>query len=281
MARKKVIISEINDTNASWSYAELWDKFPVPARPGKTELAIYEKAIKAKQKQRKEKKLLILGSTIEYRSLCKKLGIIPYVVDFSKENFDSLTGYSKENFKKEHFIKADWLKIKDKNKYDFILGHRPANVIRHDQVGKLFGTMYRALKPGGIFFCRGNVKFPGDLDKLKKLVNKWAFAKNRNYPLFTYLEVELYFHCAGKNGYLSYPKARAVMKKFFEQEKILLKDYRLIKPLISMPAGTKFRGLIKKNELDKVFKKLAFSRIEWLFTPEEFNRNVPIIKLTK
>lgn len=278
---KNIIKKQIDDPNASWSYAELWDKFPVPARPSKIELAICEKAIKSKLRQQKEIRLLILGSTIEYRSLCKKLGITPYVVDFSKENFDSLTKYSKEKFTKEHFIKADWLKIKDLNRYDFILGHRPANVIRHDQVAKLFKVMHQALKPGGIFFCRGNIWFPNDTDRLAALVKKWAYQKKREYPLFTYLEVALYFHCADKKGYLSYPKARAVASRWREQKKISEKDYKLISPLISMPAGTKFRGLIKKSELDKIIKNVGFSRTEWLFTPEEFNRNMPIIKLTK
>ena len=31
---------EIDETTASWSYAELWDKFPIPARPDGEELKI-------------------------------------------------------------------------------------------------------------------------------------------------------------------------------------------------------------------------------------------------
>jgi len=277
----KKIKKQIDDLNASWSYAELWDKFPVPARPGKSELAIYEKAIRAKQKAVKNVSLLVLGSTIEYRSLAKKFNIIPDVADFSRENFESLTAYAKEKFKKERFIEIDWLKIKDVGKYDFILGHRPANVIRHDQVPILFKIMYQALKIGGTFFCRGNIWFSGDRDRLDAIIKKWGKTKNRPYPLFTYIEVALYFRCADKRGYLNYPKARAVVKIWRENGFVSEKDYRQISPLISMPAGTKFRGLIKKAEMTRSAQKAGFKKIQWLFTPEEFNRNMPIIKFTK
>ena len=278
---KNSTVREIDETTASWSYAELWDKFPIPARPDSEELSMEEKEIKSYGNNLRKINLMILGSTIEYRSLCKHLKILPYVVDFAKENFDSLTSYSKEKFGNEHFVEADWLQIDFVNYFDFILGHRPFNVIRHDQVSALFRKMYTSLKTGGTFFCRGNVKFLGDKDRLEAMVDKWAFAQNRPYRLFSYLEVALYIHCADERGYLDYPKARGVIKNFYRQGKIGEKDYKDIQPLISMPAGTKFRSYISKEELERYIKKAGFKKIEWLFTSHEFTKNMPIIKLTK
>jgi SAM-dependent methyltransferase len=272
---------EIDETTASWSYAELWDKYPIPARPDSEELAIEEKEIIASGKKPQDINLMILGSTIEYRSLCKKLGIVPYVADFAQENFEALTSYSAEKFEHEHFVEADWLQITYNNFFDYILGHRPFNVIRHDQIVTLFQKMYGSLKSDGVFFCRGNVKFPDHKDQLEAMVDKWAFAENRPYRLFSYLEVALYIHCADENGYLDYPKAREVIKGFYDKGKISEADYKDIQPLISMPAGTKFRSFVAKEELEKDIRAAGFQKIEWLFTSHEFTKNMPIIKLTK
>ena len=291
-AKRKIIIffentmnnpasREIDETTASWSYAELWDKYPIPARPDAEELVIEEKDILGSGKNVRDVAAMILGSTIEYRSLCKKLGITPDVVDFTRQNFDSLTSYATEKFDNERFVEADWLEVNYQNHFDYILGHRAFNVIRHDQVLTLFQKMYDSLKAGGVFFCRGNVKFPTGNAELAEIIDKWALTPNRPYRLFSYLEVALYMHCADEEGYLDYRKARAVMKKFYEQGKITDEDYKDIQPLISMAPGTKFRSFITKEELEKNMKEAGFQKIEWLFTSHEFTKNMPIIKLTK
>lgn len=270
--------TERSTTSASWSYAELWDRFPIPARPDPEETAMEEKLMKPLGDGAK---VMILGSTIEYRSLCKRLGVVPHVVDFSRANYDSLSSYAKEKFEKEIFIESDWLKVDDGEKFDVILGHRPFNVIRHDQVQTLFTRMYRALKLGGTFFCRGNVKFPGDEDRLEAIVQTWGAAKNRPYRLFSYLEVPLYMHCADDEGYLDYPKARAIMAAFHERGWVNDEDYADLQPLISMPAGTKFRSFVAKEELEKYMRAAGFTKIDWRFTSHEFTKNMPIIVLTK
>ena len=141
--------------------------------------------------------------------------------------------------------------------------------------------MHHSLKPGGIFFCRGNVKFPGDPDRLESLIEKWGKVAERPFRLFSYIEVALYIHCADTDGYLDYPKARKTISDYHGKGLISDDDYRDILPLISMPAGTKFRSYIKNEELEKHIKEAGFKKIEWLFTSHEFTKNMPIIKLIK
>jgi len=240
-----------------------------------------EDAIRGMSKKPSDMSLMILGSTIEYRSLCRKLGIKPHVVDFSRANFDALSAYSKEKFTDEIFVESDWLQIPFTETFDVILGHRPFNVIRHDQVGVFFKKMHDSLKKEGVFFCRGNVRFPGDQDHLALLVEQWGKAATRPHRLFSYLEVPLYMHCADARGYLDYPKARDVIRKFHEQKFINDSDYEDIQPLISMPEGTKFRSFIAKEELEEHIRAAGFRSIEWLLTSHTFTKNMPIIKLIK
>lgn len=272
---------EIDSESASWSYAELWDKFPIPARPDAEEILVEGRSILDTGKNASDISIMILGSTIEYRSLAQRLGIAPYVVDFSQDNFDSLTAFSKEKFEQEHFVEADWLEITYDSFFDFILGHRPFNVVRHDQVAKLFARMYRALKPGGIFFCRGIVSFADDANQLEQLLDQWAFAKDRQYPLFSYLEVPLYLHCSDSEGYMDYPKARGIVDTWFQSKRISAADYEQMRPLISLPAGTKFRARISKAELESHITNAGFAIDDWIFTSHSFTKNMPIIKLRK
>ncbi len=281
MPKKGLSKKSREDSAASWSYAEVWDKFPVPARPDSKELGVYEKELKSILRQKREINFLILGSTIEYRLLAKKLGVKPYVADFSRENYDVLTAYSKEKFIGEHFLEIDWLKIAGENKYDAILGHRPINVIAHTQLETFFSKMYHALKPGGIFFCRGNIRFSGEKDKLEALRKKWAFKKQRPHSLFTYIEVALYFHCADKDGYVNYNKAREVINGWYKNKKISRGDYELARILVSMSDEARFRGLIEKDEVVGTYTKAGFTRAEWIFMGDEFAANMPIIKLNK
>jgi len=278
MEKNNGISSFAPDEVASWDYAQIWDKFPVPARPSKEELAYLEKDITGKKEN---KNLLILGSTIEYRSLAKKLGITSYVADFEKSYYEILTKYTDEKFENEHFLETDWLDIDDVDKYDVIIGHRPINVIGQNMLNKFFKVMYCALKPGGVFYCKGNVKYMDDKDRLDELLEKWAFKKDREYPLFSYIEVELYFRCADKDGYVDYSKARKLVNEWFESKKISEKDHGLTKLLVSMSSEARFRGTIYEDEVKLALKDVGFSKEEWITLDKDICQNMPIIRLKK
>lgn len=270
---------EVDDLGAHWSYAELWDTYPIPSRPDSEELAFEENYLTLLPPH--DVSLMILGSTIEYRSLCKRLGIHATVVDFSRDNFDSLSSYSKEKFTDETFIESDWLAISYEDTFDFILGHRPFNVIRHDQLLTLFQKMHTALKKGGTFFCRGNVRPLAYEDQLDSIVDTWAFVPNRPYRLFSYLEVALYFRCADEQGYLDYPKARETIRRYREEGRISDEDYNDIFPLISMPEGTKFRSYVPLDEFEASLRQAGFTSIEVYRTSHEFTQHMPIYRLVK
>ena len=265
------------DEVASWDYAQIWDKFPVPARPSKEELAFLKKEVV----NIPHKNLLILGSTIEYRSMCKRLGIAPYVADFEKSHYEILTSYAKEKFGNEHFLEVDWLDIKDERKYDIIVGHRPINVIGKEVLQRFFEQMYKALKPGGIFYCKGNILYNKEQEHFNELVDKWAFADKREYPLFSYIEVHLYFHTADKDGYVIYPQARKIVDQLFKDKRCSEEDYNLIKMLVSMSEEARFRGLIHEQEVRDVLDKVGFSQSEWIILDKDICQNMPIIKLKK
>lgn len=272
-----VIMNTQFDDAASWDYAQIWDKFPVPARPSKEELEFLEQGLAAVPNAN----VLILGSTIEYRSLCKRLGIAPVVADFEKSHYDTLTKYAQETFPSEKFLEIDWLEVNDVDTYDVIVGHRPFNVIGKEVMPRFFERMRRALKPGGIFYCKGNILYNNERERFDELVDTWAFAKNREYPLFSYVEVHLYFHTADPDGYVVYPKARAVVDQLIKDKRCSREDYELMRLLVSMSEKARFRGLITEQEVRATVDTVGFSGNEWVILDKDICQNMPIIKLKK
>ena len=53
--------------------------------------------------------VLILGATVELRSMCHKHGVNAHIVDFSKKFYDILSEQSMEYRGKEIFYEQDWL----------------------------------------------------------------------------------------------------------------------------------------------------------------------------
>lgn len=72
---------------------EYWKYLPAPARPWPSEVAWFEKYVLDKKKKGK-KDVLILGSTVEFRSMLHKHKVNVHIVDFSKEYYNILSKQS-------------------------------------------------------------------------------------------------------------------------------------------------------------------------------------------
>lgn len=127
------------ESNA-WDYAKFWMNFREPARPNPSEIAILASYIKPQQK------VLILGSTPEYRDLCASKDANVTVVDYDKTTYQSLSKLMKHSSSQETFIHADWLSVNLAPEYDVILGDHAINLIVKDKLPQLFQNMHQALK---------------------------------------------------------------------------------------------------------------------------------------
>ena len=100
--------------------AEYWHKLPAPARPWLSEVAWFEKYALEKKSQGKLD-VLILGSTVEFRSMLHKYGMNVHVVDFSKEFYNILTETQKDKLEytgEEKFYEENWLTMDLEKEFD-------------------------------------------------------------------------------------------------------------------------------------------------------------------
>ena len=201
------------------------------------------------------------------------------MADFVKSNYDRLTEYSTESFAGEEFFEIDWLDIQEKDRFDFILGHRVFNVIGKQDIQRMFKVMFNALKPEGIFFCRGNIFDSSFRDKLEEFVETWSRAP-REYPLFTYIEVALYMNCCDTENYIDYPACRQRVERWFREGKISPSDFEEIRLLVSLSNDARFRTA-EKHEITRGYSTAGFESAEGVTTGEEFSMQMPIIILRK
>ncbi|MBI4119410.1 MAG: class I SAM-dependent methyltransferase [Parcubacteria group bacterium] len=105
-------------------------------------------------------KVLVLGSTPEYRDLLAKMGVKNYVVaDFSMSMIEnSLAFCKKADADNEIWLKADWISLPARNNYfDAIIGDLVMAQLLPEDQPRFLQRMFDLLKAGGSFIVRAHI----------------------------------------------------------------------------------------------------------------------------
>lgn len=157
------------DDWSSKDFVSHWKYYPAPARPTISELEFIEKKIKEKGK---EVKVLILGSTPEYRDMCGNLGIPVSCMDFSRSNYEYLTD-EVLNVPKETFIQGNWIDVKTDEKFDIILGDHSIDVVSRKDFHELMHNVSNMLKHGGLFMPRTFIRRKDETMSSKQMIKEY------------------------------------------------------------------------------------------------------------
>lgn len=130
-------------------FAKDWKKYPAPVRP-ELEMDIYENILREVLEKKNNPKVLILGSTPEFRDLLLKHKITPVCCDINPEVFNALK-YLMQEKGEEKFIESDWIKFSDKDRFDLIIGHCVVNMVPPESHCLFLKNVAEHLKKGGIF----------------------------------------------------------------------------------------------------------------------------------
>jgi len=166
-------------TKKDWSSEDFvthWKYYESPARAIGSELEFVEKKIKEKGP---EVKVLILGSTPEYRNICVKLGIKVTLLDFSKDNYEYLSDEVKDT-SNETFVEGNWLKTKLGGEFDIILGDHAPNMLNFKkEYALLFENVSKMLKKDGFFIPRTYIRFQGENITPEEVIKKYEKIKKK------------------------------------------------------------------------------------------------------
>lgn len=158
--------------------AEKWRHYTPPSRPSKSEVEIYDKYFREVPTGGR---VLILGSTAEFRNLAAKYKLKAVLCDWSEKNMEALGLLMKEKPYEEVFSGQDWREVEFPEKFDLIVGDAAFTVVNFEDVEKVAKRVASLLKEDGISLQRvwtrsGNTpptveemverygKEPGDVD---------------------------------------------------------------------------------------------------------------------
>jgi len=155
---------------SSWAGKKVydWKNYLAPARPSASELKIVEPYLKRLKQINGRVRVAILGSTVEFRSLCHRYGADVTIVEFSRRHYEILSRQPMKFIGSETLREEDWRAMHAKEKYDLILGDLVLNVVASNDIGGILRNLGRCLSKGG--YC---------------LLRTWVRADDRRYDLRT------------------------------------------------------------------------------------------------
>lgn len=133
-----------------WQSMGDWRLVLPPSRPSEEHIEFVRTAAKG---LRKDACVAVLGSTVEYRDLLKRLGFVDiFVFDKNPEFFDFSCKLSTEKLS-ECYVEGDWLDTLSQyeSRFDLVLSHLTTGNVRFDRRMDFFSGVARCLRDRGRF----------------------------------------------------------------------------------------------------------------------------------
>lgn len=190
-----------------------WTKMVGPSRPTISELAIYDKWAKLVQsKLNRQLKLLVLGSTPEFRDWGYENNFNITVMDCNKDYHEAISREIRHKCIKENIIIEKWQDLNAENEYDIIIGDLAIGNIPPEKLQDFIKRVSVALTEYGLFL--GKSFYANKTHKPlspKQIVEKYYNGSPCHpYSAFVY---DLTMNCIDENNMLSFPKQYAVLKE--------------------------------------------------------------------
>lgn len=221
--------------------AEYWHNLPAPARPWPSEVKWFEKyAVEMKERGRRD--VLILGSTVEFRSMLHRFGMNVHIVDFSREFYHILTETQKDRLEytgPETFYEQNWLTMDLGKQFDLIFGDWIPGVLQLNEYDTFYKNIAKHLKNDSLFIDRNCVKPDRKEIDMDEIVKK-HYAMHGD--MYSFYETSMqYMYCyrldpVTANGLLQ--ESHKVMDSVFEKGLLTKKDYDVCKAALAVESGS-------------------------------------------
>lgn len=171
----------------SWNsdLATLWTKMVGPSRPTCSELNVYLKYIRELQFSQKRKlKMLVLGSTPEFRDLGFEESMDVTVIDCNLDYHNTINReiHHKIALDKEHFINQKWQDLNVTNTYDIIIGDLVVGNLDPEELEGFIKSVSNALAIGGFYLGKSFFKLANYTVKSPKEVIAEYYANPAYHP---------------------------------------------------------------------------------------------------
>lgn len=217
---------------ATWNnyLAITWGKYLPPIRPYVEECEIFKTYLSEFIKQNdKRPKVLILGSTPELRDVAYSCGIEPFIVDYSKDNYEAMGTLCKV-IGKDIFIESNWLDIKQHihEQFDFIFSEAAFNVLNATNAKKLYRICFDMLTDGGRVIAKQWIRLSNIKPDVDKLINDFR-ASNSMWGFYSHTCIPLMLaYYDYKNEVITLRRLEEVCHSLYDNKKITAIEWNSI-----------------------------------------------------
>lgn len=136
--------------------AGLWTNYRPPCRPSIAELAVCSRTINELRasKPGDRLKLLVLGSTTEFRDLAFDEGLDVTVIDYSAAYHEKIRWELRHKNANERVIYQRWQDMTFQNEFDLIVGDLVVGNLRKHELPGFLNNVARALTKDGLFLTK-------------------------------------------------------------------------------------------------------------------------------
>lgn len=260
----------------------LWTRYLPPCRPSWSEMVIYSKYLRQKQKKFPDRpiKLLILGSTTEFRDWGHQENMETTIIDCSADYNKSISWELRHKFPNERLKIQFWQDMSFSNEFDLIVGDLVIGNLSKDEIPLFLKRVANALKDGGLFMTKSF--FSDEKWKKESLEDIFVnYYKNGiTYSPYSSLVYDIAMNCVDKEtNLLSFNYMFSQIEKLYE------------KGIVKRETFENFRYLGWQKEMKIVFYMPPFSLWEhWIsenlkllkkeYGKDLYSKNFPIYVIT-
>lgn len=181
--------------------AYTWTNNVPPSRPSINELGLYRRYLdKIREVKRKPIRLLVLGSTPEFRDWGFEECLDITVVDKSKDYYDAISRELRHKNIKETLIISRWEDMEFSGEFDLILGDLAVGNIEKERINDFITAIYRALAPGGYFLGKSFFWTENDIVLTPKRI-VMDFYHNKQVHPYTFINHQLGLYCLDREQF--------------------------------------------------------------------------------
>lgn len=245
--------------------AEYWRWLKAPARPWPSEVAWFEK-YSLEKKAKGLKDVLILGSTVEFRSMLHKHKMNVHVVDFSQKFYNTLSKQPMRYKGKEVFYEENWITMDLGKKFDLIFGDWVPGVLYTKDYDTFFKNVIKHLNNDGLFIGRECLRPNRKAVDLEKVVKKHYKEYENKYTFYESSTQYAYgYRPDPKTSMWNVTKAQKELDKIFKRGMLKKSDYEYMTKALSLETDGSISIMVKKDfekEIKKHFKIIAEHHVD-------------------
>ena len=261
--------------------ADIWTNNVPPSRPSCSEMCVYTQCLRKLQGQiQRPIKLLVLGSTPEFRDWGYAENLEIHVVDKSKDYYTQVSREIHHKNLKEQVYYSKWEDMHFTDKFDIIIGDLAIGNVEQDRLDDFLQNIRDALTNNGIFVGKSFVWDDDEPVKSPKQIVDEYRQSIRIHP-YSFINHQLGLYCLDKQNF-----SIDFSKMYHELEELYLSgdiDDELFSYFQNVGWNTEMKFTFfapsKQFFIEQVEKYLQF--VEFVHTMDAYTNVFPIYIIKK